>query len=323
MRSWPLIVLLAIQFVLPTNNKKTDYTADAPATKRGSPQALPVTLSEHRWHPLSRLRDDGLQNRLDSRLGGDDVWRRLFEQGRLAVGVVDLRDLDDIHYAAINGDSMFYAASLPKIAVLLAAHEKLEDGTLTESEALEHDLIDMIRHSGNASATRVIDIVGLEAIQATLTDPRYRFYDASSGGIWVGKRYAATGPGYPDPVAGYSHAATVNQVCRFYYLLATGRLINPERSAKMLETFSSPAIHHKFCYALSELGTEAAVYRKSGSWQNWHSDSVLVWGNDGRRYILTALVEDANGEQILRDLLPAVEDVLSIAPRKDSVDVSG
>ncbi|MCK5366255.1 MAG: serine hydrolase, partial [Gammaproteobacteria bacterium] len=128
---------------------------------------------------------------------------------------------------------------------------------------------------------------------------------------------------YPDPVSGYTHSATVYQVCRFYYMLATGRLVNRERSADMLQALSNPGIQHKFCYALSERGTEASVYRKSGSWRNWHGDSVLVWGDDGRRYILAALVEDSNGEQILRDLLPAVEDVLSIVPGKNPVDVGG
>ncbi|MEZ4763593.1 MAG: hypothetical protein R3C26_10460 [Calditrichia bacterium] len=39
-------------------------------------------------------------------------------------------------------------------------------------------------------------------------------------------------------------------------------------------------------------------------------DSMLCWGPNWRRYILVGLVEDAKGEQILRDLVPAVEEVL-------------
>jgi hypothetical protein len=35
-----------------------------------------------------------------------------------------------------------------------------------------------------------------------------------------------------------------------------------------------------------------------------------VWGPGGRQYIVAALVEDSHGEQILRDLIPAIETVL-------------
>ena len=50
----------------------------------------------------------------------------------------------------------------------------------------------------------------------------------------------------PDPVKGLSHAATVKQVCRFYYMQATGRMIIPERSQQMLEIFSTLGLHDKF-----------------------------------------------------------------------------
>jgi beta-lactamase class A len=41
---------------------------------------------------------------------------------------------------------------------------------------------------------------------------------------------------------------------------------------------------------------------------------VLVQGPDWRKYILVALVESANGETILRDLVPAVEAILEPRP---------
>lgn len=324
MLSWIVILSVAFQFLMPTDVRITGYTASEPAPAVAAPVTLPLSLPDDRWAPLDQLGDNDLQDRLDHRLRGNTVWHRLIEKGRLAVGVVDLRDLDRIRFAGINGDAMFYAASLPKIAALLTAHRMLEEGTLAETPEFNRDLVNMIRVSCNRAATRVIDTVGLEAIQATVTHPRYRFYDESrGGGIWLGKRYHSAGPRYPDPVAGYSHAATVDQVCRFYYLLATGRLVNRERSARMLDALSCPGIAHKFCRALSELGAKASVYRKSGTWRNWHSDSVLVWGDDGRRYILVALVQDWDGEQVLCDILPAVEEILSITPDDDSVDVGG
>jgi beta-lactamase class A len=61
------------------------------------------------------------------------------------------------------------------------------------------------------------------------------------------------------------------------------------------------------------------IYRKSGSWQHWHADSALVEA-DGRKYILTALTDDARGGDWLAALAPAVHRLivpthLAAAPR--------
>ena len=59
------------------------------------------------------------------------------------------------------------------------------------------------------------------------------------------------------------------------------------------------------------------LFRKSGSWRNFHSDSILVWGKDSkRRYILVALIEDADGEQIIRNLVKPVEKVIKKSTRR-------
>ena len=48
------------------------------------------------------------------------AYRALINKKRLAVGIVDMHDPTHIAYATVNGDNMMYAASLPKIAILLA-----------------------------------------------------------------------------------------------------------------------------------------------------------------------------------------------------------
>lgn len=268
--------------------------------------------SEAPWVPLYDTVDPALQAALERKVYGNAVWRRLADRRRLAIGVVDLGRHDTSPgFARINGNQMMYAASLPKIAILLAAYVSIEDGSLAETDALHQDLTDMIRVSSNAAATRVLDAVGMKKIEQVMRDPQYGFYDeARGGGLWVGKRYASTGPRRGDPLLNISHGATVTQVCRFYYQLAEGHLINAERSAEMLADLSDPGIHHKFVAAIEHRAPLARVFRKSGTWQNWHADSVLVQGPDWRNYILVALVESPDGEAILRELLPAVEDIL-------------
>lgn len=292
-------------------------TPDHEPTSTGAPP-LPL-LSPGPAGSLRDRQDPELQRELEARVDAEGSWRGLARAGHMSVGLVDFRDRAAPRYAAINGDTMMYAASLPKIAILLAAFQAFEDGRLSESADVRADLAVMIRRSDNGAATRVVDRLGLAAIARTLTAPAVRLYDAATGGgLWMGRAYAQDRPVLADPLKGLIHAATAYQVCRFYYLLANGQLVSPARSAEMLGLLAGTAMTHKFISRLKDTSSLAHVYRKSGTWREWHADSVLVWEGDGRRYILTGLVEDPRGEQILRDLLPAAEEVLahgSRAPR--------
>jgi beta-lactamase class A len=279
-----------------------------------SQNELPIQSANSTLKPLGSLFNQGFQKELELQLNKNQKWKNLIQQNKMAVGVIDLSDPNNIKYARINGNHMMYAASLPKIAILLAAMDAIEKGELIETPEVTNDMKIMISKSNNAAATKMIDLVGFDKIESVLTDAQYHLYDEEhGGGLWVGKRYASTGATNREPLQHLSHAATVNQVCRFYYLLANGKLVSKDRSKQMLEIMKDPALHHKFVNTLDEVAPEATLYRKSGSWKNYHSDSVLVWGkNPKRRYILVALIEDPNGENIIRNLVKPVEKALKI-----------
>ena len=151
--------------------------------------------------------------------------------------------------------------------------------------------------------------MGLKRIEDLLQ--WYNFYiPENGGGIWLGARYAQGGERNPEPIKGLSHAATVTQICRFYYMLANGELISPECSRQMLEILARPALHDKFVSVLEKHVSPDRMFRKSGDWNVSFSDSVLVCDDGWRKYILAALIEDKNGERILRDLVPVMEGLL-------------
>jgi beta-lactamase class A len=282
----------------------------------------PMVVVSSDWQPLYERVDPALQAAMEKRLYANPEWARLIRSKKMAIGLVDMGGSEP-RFARINGNQMMYAASLPKIAILLGAYVSFEDGSLAETEAVHADLADMIRVSSNSAATRLIDKIGMQKIQRILQDPQYGFYDEKrGGGLWVGKRYASDGPRVGDPIFNISHGATATQVCRFFYLIAEGRLINSERSAQMLADLADPHLHHKFVSQVEERAPDAQLYRKSGTWKQWHSDAIMVRGSQWRDYILVGLVESQNGERVLRQVLPAMEELIVPAEYAEGMDES-
>jgi beta-lactamase class A len=272
---------------------------------------IPANGSRDEFKSLSNCKNPALETRLAKKLKANPEWNKLIKQKKLAVSLVDLSDTCAVRYAEVNGNVMMYAASLPKIAILLAAMDAIEKGELEESDKVALDMKLMISKSDNQASTRMIDRLGYQKISDVLTDRKYNLYDKTQGGgLWVGKRYAAGGKKNPDPMQGLSHAATARQVARFYHMLAFGQLVTKERSEQMLEILVDPALHHKFVNTYERIAPKARLFRKSGSWSVFHSDSIMVWGPE-RQYILVALVEDANGESIIRKIGSSVDEVIT------------
>jgi len=273
---------------------------------------LPVIAENSTYPDLKTVVDSDLQSRLEAEIKLHPKWQELVAQKKMSVSLVDISDIANPSYAGLNGENTLYAASLPKIGILLAAFQKIHDGEIEDTEELRSDLTKMVRVSSNVSATNVVDALGgLKVINDVLKNPAYGLYDETNGGgIWVGKRYAKRGPRIGDPLKGISHAANSYQVARFYYLLATGRLVSPESSKDMLQILCEPGINHKFVASLNGRVGGTEMFRKSGSWRDFHSDSVLVWDGEDRRYILVGLVQSPDGGEILTELVPVAEKIV-------------
>lgn len=222
-----------------------------------------------------------------------------------AVGLLDLRTL---RLAMIHPDRIEYAASVPKIAILLAYFQLHPEAATNLSPQTRHELGLMIKQSSNEIAAKYSQELGLTAIRQVLDS--YQFYDpAHGGGIWVGKHYGKTGERVGDPVGDHSHAATVRQLLRFYLLLEQGRLVSPAASRAMREIFASPNIPHlddRFVRGLSGRGVE--IIRKSGWWEDWFHDTAVIMGPE-RHYILVALTHHPKGDSYLVGLAAAVDEL--------------
>lgn len=258
---------------------------------------------------LWRSRDPKLQQifaeALEKEFEGE-FWQRV-EQKRIGIALVDITEVKRPKVAEFNGDVMMYAASLPKIAILLGALVEVERGKLALDDELRASLTRMTRHSSNEDATAILKKVGFENLAGILQSKRYRLYDpAHNGGLWVGKDYGGGKEWRGDPLHGISHGATAMQVARFYYLAATGRLVAPRLNDALLEILSNPAIEHMFVKGLEEANPDAVIYRKSGTWKQFHADSGIVVA-ENYSYILVAIAEDPRAGEKLDRLIGAVE----------------
>ncbi|HEX8154032.1 MAG TPA: serine hydrolase [Thermoanaerobaculia bacterium] len=249
--------------------------------------------------------DAALQQRIEA-IDGQLREKYGMTTEQTAVGVLDL---EHPRVAMIHPDRIEYAASVAKIGILLAYFHLHPEAASSLDRETEHELGLMIKASSNEMAAKYSRAMGLREIQQVLDS--YGFYDATrGGGIWVGKHYGPNSERIGDPVADHSHAATVRQLLRFYWLLDRGELVSPAASKKMREIFLSPDIphdDHKFVQALRD--RNVVLLRKWGSWEDWLHDTAIVEG-PGRRYVLVALTHHPQGDAYLEELARRVDDLM-------------
>ena len=230
--------------------------------------------------------DPGLQARLEQVVAGQGLARPVSNR-HLALALVDLSSPARPRLAMLNGDSMLYAASLPKIAILLGAFVEAEQGRLPLDEPHVQAITQMVRYSSNVAASQVLEWVGERRLIDILESPRFAFYDPRGrGGLWVGKSYGPSPAFLRDPVAGLSPALT----------------------QQMKEVLSRPGLHHKFVKGL-EGRPGLTIYRKSGTWRDFHSDSALVEAGP-HKYVLVGIAQDPHGGQWLERLAAPLHDVI-------------
>jgi beta-lactamase class A len=267
-----------------------------------------VAESEGDYPSLWDRSDPILQQQLDNIM--DTLgYARAIKERRLSVTLVDITNLRQPRLAAVNGNTMMYAASIPKLAILLGVFVDIRDGRIALDEETRQSMVEMIRFSSNQEATRLLNRVGKDHLLDILQSNEFDLYDLEvQGGLWVGKEYGKSPAYHRDPLNNFSHGATTTQVARFYYLLESGQVVGEVLSAEMKSILGDPGIKHKFVKGLAPF-PDVKIYRKSGTWKRWHGDSALVEVG-GKKYIVVALVEDVNGEAILQRIIKPIHELI-------------
>jgi len=77
----------------------------------------------------------------------------------------------------------------------------------------------------------------------------------------------------------------------------------------MKNMLSKPALKHKFVKGLEDR-PDIEIYRKSGTWKDWHAGSGLIV-HERYKYIIVALSHLPQGGEKLSKLAAAVDDLMS------------
>jgi beta-lactamase class A len=265
---------------------------------------------------LRAAQDAGLQAAVEQVVSQAGLAKAVTD-GHLSLALVDATDPAAPRLAMLNGDRMMYAASMPKVAILLGALVEAEAGRLPINSLTTAAMINMIRFSSNEDATRVLRWVGIDRLLEILQSSRFALYDrALGGGLWVGKGYGPEPAARRDPLNNLSHGATAFQVARLYWMLASDQLLSPPMNALMKQVLSNPGIHHKFVKGL-DARPGVDIYRKSGTWKNFHADSALVESH-GKRFVLVGIAEHPDGGEWLARLAAPMHDLI-VAPAAHTV----
>ena len=110
--------------------------------------------AESTYPDLRDAHDPELQKAMDKALGSShpEFWSGV-KKKEFNVVVADVTDLKNPRVAWYNPNLMLYAASLPKIAIVLGVFVEVERGVLKLDSETRNQLIGTIRHSSNRDAT--------------------------------------------------------------------------------------------------------------------------------------------------------------------------
>ncbi len=240
----------------------------------------------------------------------------------LAVTLTDLRDPKNPVLADYRGNALFYPTSVVKMFYLVAAHQQMEDGKITDTPELRRALHDMIVHSGNESTGYVLDVLtsttsGPELAPAELAawgDKRNAvnryFHSLGYADINANRKTWNEGPYGRDQQAVMQlipakNSLTTNATARLLVEIAAGRCVSAMRSAQMLELmkrdFADPArADLQACEFIgAALPARAKLWSKAGYMSTSRHDAAVVELPGGGKFVLVIFTTRPDEKEII------------------------
>jgi beta-lactamase class A len=252
---------------------------------------------------------------------------------QLSITLIDLRDPQRPVTASFRGNERVYPASVVKLFYFVAVHRWLEDRKIEETDELKRAVRDMIVDSSNEATQYVLDVLtqttgGYELPPKEMADWQDKrnivnHYFASLGfkNINVnqktfcedayGRERVSRGPNGEN-----RNKLTTEATARLLSEIATGRAVNPARSARMMELlkrdFSGPSKDnddqgHGFTGMALAGMNGAKLWSKAGWTSTTRHDAAYIELPNGSKFVLVTFTTDHANE---REIIPTVARVV-------------
>lgn len=264
-----------------------------------------------------------------------------YPEATIAVAVID--PATETRYA-LNGDTVFHAASMMKVPVMIEVFRQAEEGRFSMQDSIVvenafHSIIDsstyrietdsddsiydelggqmsildltrnMITVSSNLAANILIEHVGADAVQNTVER-------LGSSGVTV-LRGVEDLRAYEE---GQNNTATASGVAALFEALMHGQAVSPAADSQMIEILLDQQFNSMIPPGLPP---ETAFAHKTGWISSVHHDGGIVAPRDSRPYVLVVMTRGVGDEgesaalgaeiatavhQVLRDEEPEADD---------------
>lgn len=254
-------------------------------------------------------------------------------ESQLSITLIDLRDPRHPATASFRGHERVYPASVVKLFYLVAVHRWLEDKKIQETDELKRAVRDMIVDSSNEATQYVVDVLtqttgGFELPAPEMDAWQYKRnavnrYYSSLGFTNInvnqktfcedayGRERVSRGPNGEN-----RNKLTTDATARLLAEIVTGRAVNQERSARMMELLKRDFTGtskdnddqgHGFTGIALQGMTGAKLWSKAGWTSTTRHDAAYVELPSGAKFVLVTFTTDHAND---REIIPTVAKVV-------------
>lgn len=264
-----------------------------------------------------------LINFLNETVHGNRALAKAKADGRIGLLLADISDGRNPQWAAIDPDLELYGASTPKLAILLGIlyNHKHSNNVFKKNMLTDFNgaITAMIKKSDNFEAGRLFAMTSFESVHAAIVE--HGLYEwnektqSGKGGLWAGGTYNTSEvkqwfKDHPDMAEKYSpdfsehlspkgdwrFALTVRGGASFLLLMQNGQLVDAE-SSTIAKNYLKQISTSKFMPGIEEDDPNVIWYGKTGTYQGFTSEVILIEGAD-YRYILALQLADYRSNDV-------------------------
>lgn len=192
------------------------------------------------------------------------------------------KDVDNEEVISINSHRV-YSASIIKLFVIQAVYEKMNEGSMSDSDSTEELLRRMITWSDNDSWYTLAKQLGGGVYSSGMA---YVTKTAQNAG------FADTGTFYTGRKKNFNFTS-VNDCGNYLNMLLEGRIVNEEYSSRILKLMKQQQVRHKIPAGVPE-GIEIA--NKTGELEYMQGDAAIVY-SPSCTYILVVIADSITNEE--------------------------